>query len=149
MTRRQLHFSARDSHPQEIVDLCGRLPLAVAIAGGVVMNHGGLDDDLVAVIRADQLRGERDGVTVEERLIEASLRSLGGLHSDSRRRGPDCSEALLVDLMSFVATVVTSCRGIRNKHTSSCASLAKKKFARLSTVSSTERSLIMLSYYKS
>lgn len=49
----------------------------MAIAGGVVRNHGGLDEDLVAIIRADQLRGEADGVTVEERIIEASLRSLG------------------------------------------------------------------------
>merc|ERR1719473_1867231 len=61
----------------EIAELCGLLPLTVAIAGGVVMNHGGLDDDLVAIIRADKLRGEADGVTVEERIIEASLRSLG------------------------------------------------------------------------
>ena len=57
--------------------MCGLLPLTVAIAGGVVRNHGGLDEDLVAIIRADQLRGEADGVTVEERIIEASLRSLG------------------------------------------------------------------------
>ena len=35
----------------EIAELCGLLPLTVAIAGGVVMNHGGLDDDLVAIIR--------------------------------------------------------------------------------------------------
>ncbi len=27
----------------EIVELCGRLPLTVAIAGGVVRNHGGLE----------------------------------------------------------------------------------------------------------
>ena len=64
-------------HAVEIAELCGLLPLTVAIAGGVVRNHGGLDEDLVAIIRADQLRGEADGVTVEERIIEASLRSLG------------------------------------------------------------------------
>ena len=32
----------------EICELCGLLPLTVAIAGGVIMNHGGIDEDLVS-----------------------------------------------------------------------------------------------------
>ena len=38
---------------------------------------GVLDEDLVTMLREDKLRGDADGVTVEERIIEASLRSLG------------------------------------------------------------------------
>ena len=47
----------------EIVELCGRLPLTVAIAGGMVGNYGVLDDRLVQILREDQFRGEQDGVT--------------------------------------------------------------------------------------
>ena len=51
----------------EIVELCGRLPLTVAIAGGVLRNYGVLDADLVQLLRDDQLRAEKDGFTVEDR----------------------------------------------------------------------------------
>lgn len=75
--RQQGDMSDVPKQAVEIVDLCGRLPLTVAIAGGVVRNYGGVDDRLVQILRKDKLRGEADGVTVEERIIEASLRSLG------------------------------------------------------------------------
>ena len=70
---------------REIVDLCGRLPLTVAIAGGIVGNYGTLEDDLVQMIKEDQLRGEAEGVTVEERIIEGSLRSLGAERAEVER----------------------------------------------------------------
>ena len=48
----------------------------MAIAGGVVGNYGSLDQDLVQMVRADLLRGEQDGLSVENRVIQASLKSL-------------------------------------------------------------------------
>ena len=47
----------------------------MTIAGGMVSNYGSLEDELVRMIREDQLRAESEGMTVEERIIEAGLRS--------------------------------------------------------------------------
>ena len=33
----------------EVVEACGRLPMAVAIAGGLVSNYGSLDENLVEI----------------------------------------------------------------------------------------------------
>ena len=45
----------------EIVELCGRLPLTLAIAGGIIAdNPGGLTDEVVGMMKEDRLREEDD-----------------------------------------------------------------------------------------
>jgi hypothetical protein len=64
----------------EIVDLCGRLPLALSIAGRLAANLGlaGTQDwsDMIQVLR-EELRESHSGGT-EEGMIRASLRGLKG-----------------------------------------------------------------------
>ena len=62
----------------EVVNLCGRLALTVAIAGGMVCASGSaIDQEFVEVSREEGLREEEDeegsDVTVEERVIKSSL----------------------------------------------------------------------------
>ena len=60
----------------EIVELCGRLPLTLAIAGGMVEASGGaLTHRLVNMLQAEMGKGLKDetGLTVEERIIASSL----------------------------------------------------------------------------
>jgi hypothetical protein len=57
----------------EIVELCGRLPLTLAIAGGMVAdNPDGFTDEVVELMKEDRLREQDDeddsGVTLEERV---------------------------------------------------------------------------------
>ena len=51
----------------EVVEACGRLPMAVAIAGGIVNNYGSLDGNLVETIQ-ETLKSDGAGSTVEERV---------------------------------------------------------------------------------
>ena len=59
----------------EIVELCGRLPLTLAIAGAMISDHPkGFDDELVELMREDRLRDQDDdedgnGTTLEERIV--------------------------------------------------------------------------------
>ena len=72
---------------QEIVNLCGRLPLTLAIAGGMVAdNPDGLTDEVVEMMKADRMRAEDDegesGMSLEERIIETSLKMIKGKNRD-------------------------------------------------------------------
>ena len=64
----------------EIVELCGRLPLTLAIAGGMISDHPkGFDDELVELMREDRLRDQDDdedgsGTTLEERIVRRYTR---------------------------------------------------------------------------
>ena len=65
----------------EIVELCGRLPLTLAIAGGIIAdNPGGLTDEVVDMMKEDRLREEDDegesGMSLEERIISSSLKMI-------------------------------------------------------------------------
>ena len=64
----------------EVVDLCGRLPLALGIAGRLVASLGltGAQDwsDMIGVLK-EELRESHSGGT-EEGMIRASLRGLKG-----------------------------------------------------------------------
>ena len=71
----------------EIVEICGRLPLTLAIAGGMVSdNPDGLTEDVVDVMKEDGLRDQDDegdsGMTLEERVISSSLSMLKGKNRD-------------------------------------------------------------------
>ena len=72
----------------EIVELCGALPLTLAIAGGMVAdNPEGLSQDVVEVMKEDRLRSEQGdddntGVTLEERVISSSLKMIKGKNRD-------------------------------------------------------------------
>ena len=72
-------------HAVEVVEACGRLPLAVAIAGGIVSNYGSVDADLVWLVRQEV---QESGSTVEESVISASLRSLQS--AEESRVGQEC-----------------------------------------------------------
>jgi hypothetical protein len=71
----------------EIVELCGRLPLTLSIAGGMISdNPDGFTDDVLDLMREDRLRDQEDeddsGFTVEERVIECSLKMVKGKNKD-------------------------------------------------------------------
>ena len=50
----------------EIVELCGGLPLTLAIAGGVVGNYGAVDREAVELIRENVLQRGRPSETDPE-----------------------------------------------------------------------------------
>ena len=66
----------------EIVELCGRLPLTLAIAGGMINNNpNGFSNDVLDLMREDRLREQDDeegGTTLEERIIASSLKMIKG-----------------------------------------------------------------------
>ena len=69
----------------EVVSLCGKLPLTIAIAGGMVASSSqGFTEDMVAMMKTDMGKEMRDesGITVEERIIASSIKMIGK-HSDS------------------------------------------------------------------
>jgi hypothetical protein len=70
----------------EILDLCGHLPLTIAIAGGMVRdNPDGITEELVELMKEDHLREQDDeegDSTLEERIIEASLKMVKGKNRD-------------------------------------------------------------------
>merc|ERR550514_1772479 len=93
----------------EICDLCGRLPLAVALAGGVVGNYGAVDQEVVELIREDLSGGfasgadgggADSGLSVAERILVSSLRSLG-----AEERGPVERTFLLLAVFPEVSTI--------------------------------------------
>ena len=63
----------------EVVNMCGRLALTVAIVGGMVLEFGGhVDTEFVDMLREEGLGGQDDdeeggGATVEDRVIKSSL----------------------------------------------------------------------------
>ena len=63
----------------EVVELCGRLPLTLAIAGGMISNNPDkLSDDVVELMREDRLREQDDeegGTTLEERVVRFLLKT--------------------------------------------------------------------------
>jgi|MDSY01.2.fsa_nt_gb hypothetical protein len=72
---------------KDIVELCGRLPLTLVIAGGMISdNPDGFSDDVVEVMKEDRLREQDDedesGVTLEERVISSSLKMIKGKNKD-------------------------------------------------------------------
>ena len=71
----------------EIVELCGRLPLTLAIAGGTVADHlDGLTPELLALFSEGYLReaedDEADGRSLEERIIASSLKMIKSKNKD-------------------------------------------------------------------
>ena len=65
----------------EISELCGRLPLTLAIAGGMISdNPEGFTDDIVELMKEDYLQEQVDedgnGMTLEERVINSSLKAI-------------------------------------------------------------------------
>ena len=69
----------------EVVSLCGKLPLTIAIAGGMVASSSqGFTEDMVAMMKTDLGKEMRDesGMTVEERIIASSIKQIGS-HGDS------------------------------------------------------------------
>ena len=65
---------------EEVVNMCGRLALTVAIAGGMVSEYGGeVDEAFVNVLRKNGIGEQEDdgeeggGMTVEDRVIKSSL----------------------------------------------------------------------------
>ena len=65
----------------EIVELCGHLPLTLAIAGGMVSNNPeGFTNSIVELMSEDHLREQDDdvddGTTLEERVITSSLKMI-------------------------------------------------------------------------
>ena len=70
----------------EIVELCGRLPLTLAIAGGMVADYGqGFTDDLLDVLKEKQELEDEEGTTIESRVISSSVKMLvkgAGKHKD-------------------------------------------------------------------
>ena len=66
-------------------EACGRLPLVLAVAGGILAEAGGgLDEEFVKLLQEDQGEVLRHGdfgdehVKIEDRLITASLRAYDG-----------------------------------------------------------------------
>ena len=70
----------------EIVELCGRLPLTLAIAGGMVADTGqGFNDDIVETMKEAQELEDEEGMTVETRVIltsEKMMTKSAGKHKD-------------------------------------------------------------------
>ena len=64
------------------MELCGRLPLVLSIAGGMLESHGSIDDEFVKLLSEDNREVLREGefgdgnVQIEDRLINASLTSI-------------------------------------------------------------------------
>ena len=66
----------------EIVELCSRLPIAVAIAGGVVGNYGAVDGEVLELIRevlTDDAGGGGDDLKERVRRLMAANGGGGGL----------------------------------------------------------------------
>ena len=69
----------------EIVELCGKLPLTLAIAGGMISdNPDGFSDEVVELMKEDRLREQEDEdeMTLEERVISSSLKMIKGKNKD-------------------------------------------------------------------
>ena len=61
----------------EIVELCGRLPLTLAIAGGMVADNGQiLSEDIVEVMKESHDLEDEEGRTLEDRVISSSVKML-------------------------------------------------------------------------
>ena len=65
-------FSAPPPAAREAVELCGRLPLALSLAGGIIEELGSTWQAGLVTLLKDELGGEAD--SVEERVVSASLR---------------------------------------------------------------------------
>ena len=70
-------------------EACGRLPLVLAVAGGILAEAGGrLTEDFLTLIHEDHGEVLREGdfgdehVKIEDRLITASLRAYDGAERD-------------------------------------------------------------------
>lgn len=62
----------------QVVNLCGRLALTVAIAGGMVLEFGGdIDDEFVGYLREEGMAEQGDDGKVEDRIIKSSLAMIG------------------------------------------------------------------------
>ena len=70
----------------EMVELCGGLPLTLAIAGGMVANTGqGFTEDILEAMKEKQEFEDEEGMTVETRVISSSTRQMvkvAGKHKD-------------------------------------------------------------------
>jgi hypothetical protein len=78
-----------------IVELCGRLPLTLAIAGGMVSDVGqGFTDDILDAMKESHGADLEDGggLTLEERVISSSLKMITGKN-----------KALVVQVFNFFA----------------------------------------------
>ena len=69
----------------DAVELCGRLPLVLSIAGGMLEEHGGeVDEDFIKILSEEHMESIRVGekgdelVTIEDRLVQASLNQYQG-----------------------------------------------------------------------
>ena len=61
----------------DIVELCGRLPLTLAIAGGMVADCGmGFSEDIAGAMKERHELEDGDGMTVEARVISTSVKML-------------------------------------------------------------------------
>ena len=61
----------------EIVELCGRLPLTLAIAGGMVLDNGqSFTDDILEVMKEQNELEDEEGLTVEQRVISSSVKMM-------------------------------------------------------------------------
>ena len=61
----------------EIVELCGRLPLTLAIAGGMIADNGqALTEDIVDVMKESHELEDAEGHTLEERIISSSVKMM-------------------------------------------------------------------------
>ena len=70
----------------EIVELCGRLPLTLAIGGGMIADNGqGFTEDILDVMKETQELEDEEGMTVEARVISSSVKMMikgAGKHQD-------------------------------------------------------------------
>ena len=69
----------------EIFELCGRLPLTLAIAGGMIAdNPDGLTEDIVEIMKDGADLEDEEGHTLEERVIGTSLKMLARSSSKNK-----------------------------------------------------------------
>ena len=70
----------------QIVEICGRLPLTLAIAGGMVADNGqGFTEDILEALQEQQELEDDEGMTVETRVIATSEKMMikgAGKHKD-------------------------------------------------------------------
>ena len=78
--------SAEHQSALEIVEMCGRLPLTLAIAGGMVLDNGQcFSEDILEMMRDTQELEDEEGMTVEARVISTSEKMMikgAGKHKD-------------------------------------------------------------------
>ncbi len=102
---------------KEIVELCGKLPLTLALAGGMISdNPNGFTDEVLELMKEDRLRSDEDesGTTLEWRIVASSLKMIPGKNAELVERcflffaafGEDV--AIPAGVFDVVASLLTS-----------------------------------------